>query len=123
MSRNRRPDYTPAFDRAEDGVRRWFARHLEELDAAAALAVDLLDAPEAGRRELLRQPQLQARKGDTEEVQRLTAEMLPIFESRDVHSEALAALVLLRQAVESEEISLEILEQLALQFRRVQSRS
>jgi tetratricopeptide (TPR) repeat protein len=60
MSRDRRPDYTPAFDRAEDGVRRQLARHLEELDSAAALAVDLLDAPEAGRRELLRQPQLQA---------------------------------------------------------------
>jgi hypothetical protein len=32
-----------------------------------------------------------ARRGDTGEVQRLAAEMLPIFESRDVRSEAFAA--------------------------------
>jgi tetratricopeptide (TPR) repeat protein len=56
----RRPDYTPAFDRAEEGVRRRFARHTEELDAAASLAVDLLAAPEAGREELLRQPRFRA---------------------------------------------------------------
>ncbi|HSS51639.1 MAG TPA: hypothetical protein VLX28_22065, partial [Thermoanaerobaculia bacterium] len=52
----RRPNYTPAFDRAEEGVRRRFARHVEELDAAASLALDLLATPEAGREELLSQP-------------------------------------------------------------------
>ena len=59
-----------------------------------------------------------ARRGDTGEVQRLAAEMLPIFESRDVRSEALAALVLLRGAVETERVSLEILEHLSGQLRR-----
>jgi hypothetical protein len=58
------------------------------------------------------------RRGDTGEVQRLAAEMLPIFESRDVRSEALAALVLLRGAVETERVSLEILEHLSGQLRR-----
>ncbi|HEX4964059.1 MAG TPA: tetratricopeptide repeat protein [Thermoanaerobaculia bacterium] len=60
MSRDRRPNYTPAFDRAEEGVRRQFARLVEELEAATALAVDLLAEPEAGRRELLCQPRFQA---------------------------------------------------------------
>ncbi|MFY9822520.1 MAG: tetratricopeptide repeat protein [Thermoanaerobaculia bacterium] len=58
--RDDRPDYAPAFDRAEEGVRRRFARHVEELDAAASLAVDLLASPEAGRGELLRQPRFHA---------------------------------------------------------------
>jgi tetratricopeptide (TPR) repeat protein len=58
--RDRRSDFTPAFDRAEEGVSRRFARHVEELDAAASLAVDLLAAPEAGRGDLLRQPRFQA---------------------------------------------------------------
>jgi tetratricopeptide (TPR) repeat protein len=53
-----------------------------------------------------------ARRGNTGEVQRLAAEMLPIFESRNVYPDALAALALLRQAVEREEVTLEILEQL-----------
>jgi len=37
--------------------------------------------------------------------QRLAAEMLPFFESRDVRLEALAALVLLRGAVDTERVS------------------
>jgi tetratricopeptide (TPR) repeat protein len=294
MRDDRRSDYTPAFDRAEEGVRQRFAHHVEELDVAVSLAVDLLAAPEASRGELLRQPRfhalglcelllercreawmeeparavelaslavevaarldathygaglvedararlwahlanacrigsdlrraeealaaawehhrragedafteaeilsfegslrnsqgrfeeavhlfdralaiyregrdrhregrtlikkgmargdggrlkdairllrrglaaidaalvsldlamVHARRGDTGEVQRLAAEMLPIFESRDVRSEALAALVLLRGAVETERVSLEVLEHLAGQLRR-----
>lgn len=51
-------------------------------------------------------------------MQRLAAEMLPIFESRDVCSEALAALVLLRGAVETERVGLEVLEHLSGQLRR-----
>lgn len=60
MRDDRHSDYTPAFERAEEGVRRQFARHMEELNAAAALAVDLLAAPEADRGELLRQPRFHA---------------------------------------------------------------
>jgi hypothetical protein len=59
-----------------------------------------------------------ARRGDTGAVQRLAAEMLLIFESRDVRSEALTALVLLRGAVDTERVSLEILEHLSGQLRR-----
>jgi tetratricopeptide (TPR) repeat protein len=60
MRDDRRSDYTPAFERAEEGVRRRFARHVEELDAAVSLALDLLATPEAGRGELLSQPRFHA---------------------------------------------------------------
>jgi tetratricopeptide (TPR) repeat protein len=60
MRDDRRSDYAPAFDQAEEGVRRRFTLHVEELDAAASLALDLLAAPEAGREEMLRQPRFQA---------------------------------------------------------------
>lgn len=59
-----------------------------------------------------------ARRGDSAEVQRLVAEMLPIFESRDIHPEALAAIALLHRAAETEEVTMEILERLATQLRR-----
>jgi tetratricopeptide (TPR) repeat protein len=60
MRDDRRSDYTPAFDDAEEEVRRRFARHIEELDAAASLALDILATPEARREELLRQPRFHA---------------------------------------------------------------
>lgn len=59
MSDDRRhPDSTP-FDHAEQEVRHRFTRFVEELDNAASLAAHLLDEPEAGRGELLRQPRFQ----------------------------------------------------------------
>lgn len=61
---------------------------------------------------------LHARRGNSREVQRLALEMLPVFESRDIHPEALAALTLLHHAAEAEEITLEILETLAQKLRR-----
>ena len=54
----RRPDSTD-FDPAEQEVRRRFARFVEELDNAASLAADLLDEPEVGRGNLLRQTRFQ----------------------------------------------------------------
>jgi len=56
--------------------------------------------------------------GDTGEVQRLAAEMLPILEPRDVRSEALAALVLLRGTIETERVSLDVLDHPSGQLRR-----
>src|SRR5436305_997840 len=50
------------------------------------------------------------RQGRTGDVKRLAAEMVPIFESRDVHQEALAALLLFRRAVHAEELALCLLE-------------
>lgn len=45
---------------------------------------------------------LYAKQGRTEEIQRLAAEMVPVFSSRQIHREALAALAFWKKAVETE---------------------
>jgi tetratricopeptide (TPR) repeat protein len=45
---------------------------------------------------------LYAEQGRTEDLKRLAAEMVPIFASRHIHRETLAALIFFRQAVEAE---------------------
>ncbi len=50
------------------------------------------------------------RQGRTGDVKRLAAEMVPIFESRDVYQETLAALLMFRQADYAEEAILCMLE-------------
>ncbi|HEY0554421.1 MAG TPA: tetratricopeptide repeat protein [Thermoanaerobaculia bacterium] len=57
-------------------------------------------------------------QGKTGELKRLAAEMVPVFESRDVHQEALAALLLFRQAAEAEEVTLGLLEKIAGYLQR-----
>lgn len=52
------------------------------------------------------------RQGRTGEVKELAAEMVSIFESRDVHQETLAALLLFRRAVYAEEVTLSLLERI-----------
>ncbi len=59
-----------------------------------------------------------AKKGDTGEMKRLAAEMVPIFESRDLHPEALAALAIFRQAAEAEEVTLGLLNRMATYLQR-----
>jgi len=59
-----------------------------------------------------------ARQGQADEVKRLAAEMLPIFESRDVHQEALAALLLFREAADAERVTLGLLDQLVAYLQR-----
>jgi hypothetical protein len=44
--------------------------------------------------------------------------MVPIFESRDVHQEALAALLLVRRAAEAEELNLAFLQRVATFLHR-----
>lgn len=51
-------------------------------------------------------------QGRTGDVKRLAAEMVPVFESRDVHQETLATLLLLRQAAYAEELTLCLLERI-----------
>src|SRR3954454_23234520 len=53
------------------------------------------------------------RQGRTAELKRLATEMVPVFESRDVHQEALAALLLFRQAADAEEVTLGLLERIS----------
>jgi tetratricopeptide (TPR) repeat protein len=59
-----------------------------------------------------------ARQGRADEVKRLAAEMLPIFGSRDVHPEALAALSLFQQAAETEQVTLAFLDQIVAYLQR-----
>jgi tetratricopeptide (TPR) repeat protein len=61
---------------------------------------------------------LYARERRTTEIKRLAAEMAPIFESRDVHREAMAALVMFRNACEEERMTVELATQLAFELRR-----
>lgn len=58
-----------------------------------------------------------ARKGETVKVKKLAAEMVPIFKSRNIHREALAALTLFRQAAEQEAATVGALQEI---FERLQ---
>ncbi len=53
-----------------------------------------------------------AKQGRVGELKRLASEIVPVFESRDVHREALAALLLFRQAALAEEVTLGLLERI-----------
>jgi tetratricopeptide (TPR) repeat protein len=61
---------------------------------------------------------LYARQGRTAELTRLAAEMVPIFASRQIHREALAAVAFFQQAVEAERASVEVVERVAEFLRR-----
>lgn len=56
--------------------------------------------------------------GENGKVKRLAAEMVPIFESRDVHQEAIAALLIFKEAAEAEKISLGLLGRIAAYLER-----
>jgi tetratricopeptide (TPR) repeat protein len=61
---------------------------------------------------------LYANEGRTQELKRLAAELMPIFESRDVHREAIAALVMFQHAAEEERLTAQLAENLAASLRR-----
>lgn len=63
---------------------------------------------------------LYARQGCAADLKRLAQEMLPIFSSLQVHREALAALSFLQQALESEEVSLDLVSRVADFLRRAE---
>lgn len=63
---------------------------------------------------------LYLRQGRIAEIKQLTAEMVPIFQSRDVHQEAIAALLLFQQAVEMETLTLLVVEEVGEVIRRSQ---
>ncbi|HSK81376.1 MAG TPA: hypothetical protein VLQ45_33290 [Thermoanaerobaculia bacterium] len=56
---------------------------------------------------------LYAREGKTAEMKELAGEMLPVFQSRDVHREALAALAVFQQAVAREAAGAELVGRVA----------
>lgn len=61
---------------------------------------------------------LYAEQGRTAEMRRLAEEMLPIFSSRQIHREALAALALWCQAVQSETAGAELAAQVVSALKR-----
>lgn len=63
---------------------------------------------------------LYAGRGCTADLKRLAQEMLPIFSSLQIHREALAALSFLRQALEAEQASLELVSRVADFLRRAE---
>jgi tetratricopeptide (TPR) repeat protein len=84
-------------------ARDFFVQHGIGLDAARVL-LDLAT--------------IYAQRGETAELKRLAAEMVPVFASRDVHPEALAALALFQKAAEAEQVDLGLLEGIASSLRR-----
>jgi hypothetical protein len=71
---------------------------------AALVALDLAD--------------LYVQNGRVSESRELAAEMLPIFAARDVHREAVAALILAQKALEQEKATSALLGQVASFLRR-----
>jgi len=61
---------------------------------------------------------LLAEQGRTEELKSLAAEILPVFESREVHQEAMAALLLFQRACAEEKATVELVRQIAATLRR-----
>ncbi len=62
-------------------------------------------------------------QGRTEELKQLAAEILVVFESREVHREAMASLLLFQQACIEDRITGEMLRQIAAQLRRERTSS
>ena len=56
---------------------------------------------------------LYARQGRSAEMRRLAAEMLPIFKSKDIHREAIAALFLFQKAAEMERVTLGLIQEVS----------
>ncbi len=61
------------------------------------------------------------RQGRTADLKQLVAEMVPIFESRDLHDAAMAALLLFRQAVETERATLGLVEEVRARLENPRS--
>lgn len=63
---------------------------------------------------------LYTRQRRTPEIRELAAQMFPIFQSRDLHQEAIAALLLFQRAVEMDTLTLRMVEEVADVVRRSQ---
>jgi tetratricopeptide (TPR) repeat protein len=63
---------------------------------------------------------LYARQGRTAELKKLAQELIPIFEAREIHREALASLLMFYRACEEERLTEELLRDLADALRRKQ---
>ena len=59
-----------------------------------------------------------SQEGRIEEMKQLSAELLAVFSSQEVHREAVAALVLVQRACEEERINTELIGRLATLLQR-----
>lgn len=59
-----------------------------------------------------------AQEGCTEDLKRLAAEMMPVFQSRDVHREAILALLMFQRACEEERLTVELVREISDYLRR-----
>jgi tetratricopeptide (TPR) repeat protein len=57
-------------------------------------------------------------EGCVEDLKKLAAELMPVFESRDVHREAIVALLMFQRACEEEKLTVDLVRQLAEYLRR-----
>lgn len=63
-----------------------------------------------------------AEQGRSSELKVLAAAMVPVFQSRDIHEEAMAALVLFHQAAESEAVTLTLVGRLAQYLEKARAK-
>jgi tetratricopeptide (TPR) repeat protein len=61
---------------------------------------------------------LYAQENCTADLKRLAAELMPIFESRDVHREAIVALLMFQRACEEEKLTVDLVRRFAEYLRR-----
>jgi tetratricopeptide (TPR) repeat protein len=61
---------------------------------------------------------LLAQEGCTADLKRLAAEMMPVFQSRDVHREAILALLMFQRACEEERLTVQLVRQISDYLRR-----
>lgn len=64
---------------------------------------------------------LYVRQGRSAEVKSLAAEMLPVFKSREVYREALAALIVFQKAAEMEQITLGLVQEISSYLQKVRT--
>lgn len=64
---------------------------------------------------------LYLRQGQSEQVARLAQEILPIFKSRDVHREAIAALIVFQKAVERDTVNVQLVAEIERYLRQARN--
>ncbi len=126
--RDTRPLYRRFPDAWTQNRRRWvkgkIARGLGQLEQAETLFLVVRDGflaegiPYDTALVSLEIALLYAEQGRTAELKRLAAEMVPIFASRKIHREALAALAFFRQAAQAEQAGVEVVKQVAAYLRK-----
>ncbi|HWM94871.1 MAG TPA: tetratricopeptide repeat protein [Thermoanaerobaculia bacterium] len=128
LYRETRPLYRDFPDAWAQNRRKWVrgrvSRGLGQSRMAESLFQDALDGfvkegiPYDTALVSLELASLYAEQGRTGDLKRLAREMLPLFSSLQIHREALAALAFLKQAIEAEQASVEVVASVAAYLRQ-----